>query len=137
MSLRMGAKQTDKYFIVGLDKDGNGVPLEAGQTCTVTSADQNAVAVTPDTPSLPTDADYRLADGTAVPKGTVTQGSGTVAFGPGAKASVPVVVTSHLANADGSPILDELGAPIGDKSDTVTLAPNLVAKEGELFGTPV
>jgi hypothetical protein len=137
MPLRMGLKNTDKVFIVGRGSAGTlGIALLPGQVDTVTPAD-TTVIITPDNPPLPTDADYNFADGTLVPKGTVTQFSGTVSFSPAAVPNAAVQVTQSIKNADGSPVLDQNGVAIPDLIDTVTLVPELLAAEGELFGVPV
>jgi hypothetical protein len=139
MPLKMSLKQTDKVFIVGQDDSGApGVLLLPGQVVTVTPADATVV-VTPDATPAPTDADYKLADGTLVPKGTATQFSGLVAFGPNPVLNAPVNVTLSIKNADGTPVKDDTGAAIADQVDTVTLIPaplGALKKEGELFGTP-
>jgi hypothetical protein len=139
MPLRMSAKQTDKYFIVGLDDNNQPVALLPGQVVTVTSADPASVVIAPDATALPTDADYKLADGTLVAKGSVTQQSGTVSFGPSAVLNTAVNVTQSIKNADGTPVKDDTGAVIADQTDTVTLIAGpggVLKKEGELFGTP-
>src|ERR1700730_7485750 len=139
MPLSMSLKATDKVFIVGLDdNDDPGVPLLPTQVVTVTPAD-GTVVITKDATPLPTDADYKLADGTVVPKGTVTQFSGIVAFGPNPVLNAAVNVVRSIKNTDGTPVLDDTGAVIADTSDTVTLIPaplGVLKKEGELFGTP-
>lgn len=134
--LKMAHNQTDKVFIVGLDASKvPGVLLLAGQVVTVTPAD-GTVIITPDPSPLPTDADYKLADGTPIPKGTPTQFSGTVSFDTSAVANVPVNVTASIKNTDGSPVNDPNGVAIPDIVDSVELVPGLLAAEGELFGTP-
>lgn len=138
MPLSMTLKQVDKVFIIGLDdNDAPGVVLLPGQVVTVTPADATVV-ITPDPSPLPTDAAYKLADGTAVPKGTATQFSGTVAFAANAVPNAAVVVTRSIKNTDGTPVKDDTGAVIADTTDTVTLIPaplGVLKKEGELFGT--
>lgn len=127
---------TDKVFIVGRDKSGApGVKLLPGQQVTVIPANATVI-ITPDASPLPTDADYKLPDGTDVPAGTVTQFSGTVSLDPTAVDNVAVTVTEHIQNADGSPVLNNEGQPIADLVDTVTQVPGLLESEGELFGTP-
>ena len=137
MPLSMSLKQTDKVFIVGQDDSGApGVPLLPTQVVTVTPAD-GTVVITKDATSLPTDAAYTLADGTAVPAGTATQFSGTVAFGPNPVLNAPVNVVLSIKNADGTPVLDDTGVAIADETDTVTLitAPlGQLKEEGKLFG---
>jgi hypothetical protein len=139
MPLSMSLKQTDRVFIVGQDDSGApGVLLLPTQVVTVTPADATVV-ITKDATSLPTDADYKLADGTLVPKGTATQFSGIVAFGPNPVVGAAVNVVLSIKNADGSAVNDDSGAPITDLTDTVTLvaAPlGQLKKEGELFGVP-
>jgi hypothetical protein len=139
MPLSMSLKQTDRVFIVGQDDSGApGVPLLSTQVVTLTPAD-GTVVITKDATPLPTDADYKLADGTAVPKGTVTQFSGVVAFGPNPVLNAAVSVVRSIKNTDGTPVLDDTGVAIADTTDTVTLiaAPlGVLKKEGELFGTP-
>jgi hypothetical protein len=139
MPLSMSLKQTDKCFIVGQDDSGApGVLLLPTQVVTVTPADATVV-ITKDATSLPTDADYKLADGTLVPKGTATQFSGLVAFGANPVVGAAVNVVLSIKNADGSAVNDDSGAPITDLTDTVTLvaAPlGQLKKEGELFGIP-
>jgi hypothetical protein len=139
MPLKMSLKQTDKVFIIGQDDNGApGVPLVSGQVVTVTPADATVV-ITPDASAAATDADYDLADGTLVPKGTISQFSGIVAFGPNPVLNAAVNVVLSIKNADGTPVNDDSGAPIADLTDTVTLiaAPlGQLKKEGELFGTP-
>jgi len=140
MPLKMTKTQTDKYFIVGLDDNNQPVALLPGQVVTVTSADPASVIITPDATAQPTDADYALLDGTKVAAGSVTQQSGVVSFGSAAVVNTAVNVTNSIKNADGTPVLDDTGAVIGDATDTVTLiaAPGgQLKKEGELFGTAV
>jgi len=136
MPLRMSAGMSDKVFIVGRSKSGKpGIKLLAGQVVTVIP--ENAtVIITPDASPLPVDADYVLADGTPVPKGTATQFSGTVSLDPTAVDNAPVNVTESIKNADGSPVLNNEGQPIADLTDTVTQVPDLLESEGELFGVP-
>ena len=141
MPLKMPVGQTDKYFIVGVSKLKKvGIALLRDQQVIVTSADPATVVITPDAVAGVTDADYTLLDGTAVPAGTATQQSGVVSS-PAAPAqlNVPINVTLHLQNADGSPVLNNEGQPIADVVDTVTIVPvaDLLESEGELFGTPV
>ena len=139
MPLKMTKGQTDKYFIVGLDANNAPVALLPGQVVTVTSADPASVVITPDATALPTDADYSLLDGTLVPKGSITQQSGTVSFGPSAVIGTAVNVTNSIKNSDGTPVLDDTGAVIADETDTVTQIPapgGVLRKEGELFGKP-
>ncbi len=139
MPLKMSLKQTDKVFIVGQDDSGApGVPLLPGQVVTLKPADATVV-ITPDATPVATDADYKLADGTLVPKGTATQFSGLVAFGPNPVLNAAVNVVLSIKNADGTPVKDDTGAAIADETDTVTLvaAPlGQLKKEGELFGVP-
>jgi hypothetical protein len=136
MPLRMSATQTDKVFIVGLDDNNNpGVVLLPGQVVTVTPGD-TTVIVKADASPLPTDADYKLADGTLIPKGTATQFSGTISFASTAAPNAAVTVTESIKNADGTPVKDDTGAVIADLVDTVTMVPGLLKKEGELFGIP-
>jgi hypothetical protein len=136
--LKMNPSQSDRYFLVGLDAAGKpGVILLDGQSNLVTSSDPSTVVVTPDASPAPTDVAYTLPDGTLVPAGTATLASGTVkAASPPAQENVAITITSHLQNADGSPVNDDTGAPIADVSDTVTIVPGLLHKEGFLFGTP-
>jgi hypothetical protein len=139
MPLKMSLKQTDRVFIVGQDDSGApGVLLLPGQVVTVTPGDATVV-ITPDATPVATDADYKLADGTLVPKGTATQFSGVVAFAPTAVVNAAVNVVLSIKNADGSPVVDDTGAVIADTTDTVTLiaAPlGVLKREGELFGIP-
>jgi hypothetical protein len=139
MPLKMSLKQTDKVFIVGQDDSGApGVALLPGQVVTVTPADATVV-ITPDASPAATDADYNLADGTLVPKGTATQFSGLVAFGANPVVGAAVNVVLSIKNTDGSAVNDDTGAAITDQTDTVTLvaAPlGQLKKEGELFGVP-
>ena len=139
MPLSMSKGKTDKYFIVGLDDNNAPVALLPTQVVTVVSADPASVVITKDDVALPTDADYKLLDGTLVPKGSVTQQSGTVAFGPSAVIGTAINVTNSIKNADGTPVKDDTGTVIADETDTVTMiaAPGgVLKKEGELFGTP-
>lgn len=138
MPLQLVAGNTDTYSIVGefLSKKV-GAPLPAGATATLTSADPLTVILTPDPSPLPTPEDFTLPDGTDVPGGTATQASGVVStpVSP-AQIGVPITVTLHLANADGSPVLNVQGAPIADTTDTVTVvaATDGLENEGVLFG---
>ena len=138
MPLKINGSQSDSIFIVGLDD--NNVPgdqLQPGQTSTLTSGDPATFVVTQDAAPRPTDKDYTLADGTVVPAGTATLASATIkAAASPAQPNVPINITNHLANADGTPVLDDTGAAIADDVDTATLVPNLVKKVGMLFGTP-
>jgi hypothetical protein len=141
MPLKMNASQSDDIFIVGLD-DANkpGDKLQAGQTSTLTSADPATWVITQDPAGSerPTDKDYTLSDGTVVPAGTATLASAKIkAAASPAQPNVPINITNHLANADGTPVLDDTGAAIADDVDTATLVPNLVRKVGMLFGTAV
>jgi hypothetical protein len=136
--LKIGLKQSDDFFVVGFDDANNpGVALLAGQVVTVTSADPSTVVIAQDASPRPTTADFTAGNGVVVPAGTVTQASGKVsAAQPPAQENVPVTVTSHIANADGSAVVDDTGAPIADISDTVEVIPALLKSEGILFGTP-
>jgi len=139
MPLKMNGSQSDDIFIVGLD-DANkpGDQLQPGQTSTITSADPATWVITQDAVPRPTDKDYTLDDGTVVPAGTATLASAKIkAAASPAQVNVPINITNHLANADGTPVLDDTGAPIADDVDTATLVPNLVKKVGMLFGTAV
>jgi hypothetical protein len=136
--LKMNATKTDDYFIVGLDDSGKpGIGLQAGQTCSVVSADPATVVITPDATPRATTADFTLPDGTLVPAGTQAIASGKVAAAnPVAQPNVPINVAAHLANADGTPVLDDTNVAVPDQVDTVTIVPNLLKSEGILFGTP-
>lgn len=140
--LKINATQSDDYFIVGLDSNNKpGIVLLDGQANDVVSSDPSTVVLTPDATPRKTTADFNLtlADGTVVlvPAGTATISSGKVAAAqPPAQVNAPITVTSHLHNADGSPVLDGSGVAIPDLTDTVTIVPGLLAKEGLLFGTP-
>jgi hypothetical protein len=138
MPLSMGVGLTDDYFVVGqTDSGAPGVQLLAGQVALVTSADPATVVITPDTTVRATTVPFTLADGTAVPAGTACLASGKVGSpAVPAQPSVPITITVHLANTDGSPILDDTGAAIADLTDTVTIVPGLLKKDGVLFGTP-
>jgi hypothetical protein len=137
MSLKMPVGKNDDFFIVGFGDDGKpGIGLQAGQTCTVSSADPNTVVIAQDATPRPTTADFVAANGTPVPAGTATIASGKVSDGPSPVLKTPVVVTSHLANADGSAVLDDTNQPVADVTDTVEVDPNLLKSEGILFGTP-
>jgi hypothetical protein len=140
MPLSMSLKATDKVFIVGLDdNEAPGVLLLPGQAVTITPADATVV-ITPDAASVATDEDFKLGDGTLVPKGTATQFSATVSFAPNAVLNAAVNVVLSIKNADGSPVNDDANAPIADQTDTVTLvaAPlGQLKKEGMLFAVPV
>ena len=139
MPLKMNGSMSDDIFIVGLDDQNKpGDLLQPGQTSTITSADPATWVVTQDAAPRPTDKDYTLSDGTLVPAGTATLASAKIkaAVNP-VQVNVPVNITNHLANADGTPVLDDTGAAIADDVDTATLVPNLVKKIGLLFGNPV
>jgi hypothetical protein len=136
--LKMPVGKTDDFFIVGFDDDGKpGIGLQAGQTCTVSSADPATVVITQDVTPRPTTVDLVAANGTPVPAGTATLASGKVTSPADAvQLKTPIIVTSHLANADGSPVLDDTDAPVADVTDTVEIDPNLLKSEGILFGKP-
>lgn len=138
MPLKMPVGNTDTYSIVGESLAKKvGVLLQPGQVVTVTSADPATVIITPDDAPLPTPVDFTLPDGTDVPAGTATQQSGVVSSpATPAQLNVPINVTLHLANADGSPILNNEGQAIADVVDTVTIVPkaDLLENEGMLFG---
>jgi hypothetical protein len=138
MPLRIGTAQVDDWFAIGRADDGTpGVPLLDTQVATATSADPLTVIIGKDAITRNTQVAGTLADGTVVPPGTVTQASGKVsAAKPPAQVNVPINVTLHLANTDGTPVLDDTGAPIADVVDTVTVVPGLVKSEGMLFGAP-
>lgn len=135
--LKMNATKSDDYFMVGLDDSEKPIGLQPGQTCVVTSADPATVIITPDATPRATLVDMTLPDGTLVPAGTQALASGKVkAASPVAQPNVPINITAHLANADGTPVLDDTGTEVPDVTDTVTIVPNLLKSEGMLFGTP-
>jgi hypothetical protein len=136
MPLKMNGTQSDDIFVVGLGDDNKPDNLQPGQTSTISSADPATWVVTQDATPRPTDKDYTLPDGTLIPAGTATLASAKIQAAPGATNTSPVNITNHLANADGTPVLDDTGAAIEDDVDTATLAPNLVKKVGMIFGTP-
>jgi hypothetical protein len=143
MPLTIGATTApDDYFVVGRNDDGSpGAQLQPGQTATVTRADPATVVVTPDGTARVTSADFAFADGTAVPAGTQSIASGKVSAATSpAQPGVAIVVTSHLANADGTPVMDDETPPVAvpDVTDTVTVqvSPKLLRSEGILFGVP-
>ena len=139
MPLKMNATQSDDIFIVGLGDDNKPDLLQKGQTSTITSADPATWVIAQDAvgSERPTDKAYTLPDGTLIPAGTATIASAKIkAAASPAQPNVPINITNHLANADGTPVLDDTGAAIADDVDTATLVPNLVKKVGMLFGTP-
>src|ERR1700675_2477879 len=134
MPVNISVGKTDTYSIVGKSKSGKvGITLLANQVVTVTSADPATVIITPDPSPLPTPQDFVLADGTAVPAGNPNQQSGVIS-GPAAPAQLnpPINVTLHLANTDGTPVLNNEGQPIAALTDTVPFvpAPAFPAAEG-------
>ena len=138
MPLKMNGTQSDDIFIVGLGDDNKPDLLQPGQTSTLTSADPANWVLTQDAvgSERPTDKDYTLPDGTLIPAGTKTIASAKIKAAAGASSTAPVNITNHLANADGTPVLDDTGTAVADDVDTATLVPNLVKKVGMLFGTP-
>lgn len=142
MPLKLPQGLTDDIFVVGLD-DNNvpGVPLLASQVASIISADPLSVVVVQDPTPRPTTIDFDIpqADGTVVhvPAGTVTQLSAKVsAAKPVAQPNVPINVTFHIENSDGTPVLDDTGQPITNLTDTVTTGPGVLKKEGMVFGVP-
>jgi len=125
----------EHVFLVGFDDDGKpGVALLSGQVGNIVSADPVNVVIVLDSPSLPTDVDIKQDDGTVVPAGTVSQASGMLSIPPGAPNST-VNVTGSVRNSDGTQVLDDTGAPVGDLVDVVTIqaTPKLLKREGVLF----
>lgn len=137
MPLKIGVAKTDKAFVVGINDDGSvGALLQTGQIATIVSADPATVAVSQDSPSLPTDEALTDSEGTAVPVGTKTVASCTLTSpATPAQVNVPINVTCTLTNADGSPVVDDTGAVIAPLVDTVTIVPSLLKSVGILFDT--
>lgn len=124
--LTMPDNQSVDYFISAKDDHGlSGASLLAGQTVSVTSADPATVVLTAD--ATPRNA----------PDGTVSIASGKAASAnPVAQPNVPITITSHISNGDGTPGTAADGTTIADASDTITIAPGTVETIGELFGVP-
>lgn len=131
MPLKISPTQSDDFFIIGKDDAGNpGVALLPGQVVAVTSADPLTVVIALDAVARPT------LGAAGVPDGTATLASGKVkAASPVAQMNVAVNCTAHIANADGTPVLDDTGAAVADQVDTVTVQAGLLKTIGELFGT--
>jgi hypothetical protein len=124
MPLQLPDNQTFDYFISAVDDHGlDGATLAAGQTDTVSSSDPNIVLVA-DTTLRP------APDGTA----SVASGKGSTANPVTNRAAI--TITSHIANADGTPGTNPAGAAIPDASDTVSIVAGLAATQGMLFGVP-
>lgn len=137
MPLQIGTGKSDKGFLVGVfDNGAVGALLQPGQVASIVSADPNTVAVSQDSPSLPTDQAFTDSDGTPVPVGTPTVASCTVsAPASPAQPNVPINITVTLTNADGSPVVDDTGTTIAPVVDTVTVTPGLLKSVGVLWDT--
>lgn len=120
MPLKLPSNLSVDYFIDAIDSHGlKGAELPPGLTVSVTSADPNTVVLTADaTPRTAPDGSLSIASGKAAAAATVAQ------------PLTPILITSHIANADGSPS----GVP--DATDTIEVDPGLAVAEGILFGTP-
>jgi len=134
--LKLPAGKSDAYFVVGFNDDGSvGAQLQSGQIATVTSDDPNTASISPDSTALVTDEDFTTASGEDVPTGTQSIASGKVSgLAKPAQPNVPINVTCTLTNADGTPVVDDSGAPVPPITDTVTVVPGLLKAEGILFG---
>lgn len=138
MPLQIGTGKSDKAFVVGINDDGSvGAKLLPGQIATIVSADPATASFSQDSPSQPTDEALTDTEGTAVPVGTASVASGTVAGASvPAQPNVPINFTCTLTNAaDGSPVVDDTGNPIPPLVDTVTVVPGLLKSLGYLFDT--
>ena len=126
MPLQLPDNKTFDYFISAIDDHGlDGAALAAGQTDTVSSSDPNIV-LTPDA----------VGSERPAPDGTASIASGKGATANPVTVRTPITITSHIANADGTPGTDPAGAPIPDASDTVTIVAGLANTQGVLFGVP-
>jgi hypothetical protein len=142
MPLKLPASMTDDVFVIGFDDSNEpGVVLADGQAGELTSEDIKTIIVTQDAVARPTvaDANVTAPDGTVVlvPAGTATLASGKVSVNkPPAQPNVPITITWHIHNVDGTPVLDDETPPqaIPNLSDTVTTGPSILRKEGMLFG---
>ena len=124
MPLQLPDNQGFDYFISAVDDHGlDGAALAAGQTDTVSSSDPNIVLVA-DTTLRP------APDGTA----SIASGKGSTANPVTNRAAI--TITSHIANADGTPGTNPAGVAIPDASDTVSIVAGLAATQGMLFGVP-
>jgi hypothetical protein len=126
MPLKLPDNKSVDYFISGVDDHKmDGAVLGAGQTCTVTSSDPLTVALTPDaTPRNAPDGSVSIASGKAA------------AVNPVGNPNVAVSITSHIAEADGTPGKDVDGSVIADAVDTITVVPGALRTTGVLFGVP-
>ena len=126
MPLTLPDNQAVAYYISAVDDHGlDGATLGSGQTDTVTSSDPATVVLTPDaTPKPAPDGSASIASGMASPASPV------------AAPNKPITITSHIANADGTPGTDDNGNVINDATDTVTIAPGQAKSAGVLFGVP-
>lgn len=131
MPLIIPDNDTDKYFIVGVDDDGlPGAVLDPADSISAPlSADPATVVLTPDPTPLVTDADFVLASGVKVPKGTQTIGSGTI--------SVPKPPAQPNVAIGASYFLTIGGAVQPTVSDTITVQPGKATSSGILFDQPV
>jgi hypothetical protein len=124
MPLQLPDNKSFAYYISAVDDHGlDGATLAAGQTDAVTSSDPNIV-LTPDASPLP------------APDGTTSCASGKGTTANPVTNRGPITITSHIANADGTPGTNPAGAPIPDASDTVTIVAGLANTQGVLFGVP-
>jgi hypothetical protein len=129
--LQLPSGGSDRFFILGKDANGNvGAQLAQGASIAVTSADPATVTVALDPTPQPTDQAGTLPDGTAVPAGTPTVASGTVAaVNPPAQPGASINITAQVTNADGTPGASQVG--------TVAVVAGIATSIGELFDTPV
>jgi len=127
MAVRLPDNDKVDYFISAVDDHGlDGASLRTGQTVQVSSADPKTVVLVPDT--TPRNA----------PDGSPSIASGVCSVAnPVGAPNVPIVITSHISEADGTPGKDGQGNVIPDATDTITVVPGLVAKTGVLFDVPV